>query len=86
MARVYRAVCLRDTVQDNPYQYFVAGKEYMISEDSPVAVHFKPLEELSKKEADTVIGEERLSKPVGEKRKTGRARTDQGPGYAEIQG
>jgi len=66
MSRVYRALCLRDTVQDNPYQFFRIGVEYMIPEDSPVAKHFKPLEELSKKEADRVVGEEVLHKPAKE--------------------
>ena len=46
MTRVYRARCLRDTAQDNPYQYFKAGVEYTIPEDCPVAKHFEPLEEL----------------------------------------
>ena len=43
---VFRAVCLRDTVQDVPYMYYKAGVEYVISANSPVAVHFKPLEDL----------------------------------------
>jgi hypothetical protein len=41
MAEIFEAICLRDTVQDNPYQFFTAGKHYMISEDSPVRIHFK---------------------------------------------
>ncbi len=54
MARMFKALCLRDTVQDNPYMYFRAGLEYVIPEDSPVLVHFKPVEELSKKESEKV--------------------------------
>lgn len=64
MSRVYRALCLRDTVQDNPYQFFKAGTEYTIPEDSPVQAHFKPLEELAKKEGERVVAEEELHKPV----------------------
>ena len=63
-ARIYRARCLRDTVQDNPYQYFKEGVEYMIPEDSPVRFHFEPLEELAKKEAERVVAEGELVKPV----------------------
>jgi hypothetical protein len=54
MARMYKAVCLTDTVQDNPYQYYRAGHEYVIPEDCPVARHFKPLEQLSRKESEKV--------------------------------
>jgi len=57
VARLFKALCQRDCVQDVPYQYFKAGFEYTIPEDSPVAVHFKPLEELAKKEADRVVAE-----------------------------
>ena len=57
MAKMFRALCLRDTVQDIPYMYYFAGKEYIISEDSVVREHFRPLEELSKREADKVIAE-----------------------------
>jgi hypothetical protein len=57
MARMYKALCERDTVMDNPYQYFKAGKEYYISEDCPVAVHFRPLEQLPAKETEKVIEE-----------------------------
>jgi len=62
MPRMYKALCLRDTVQDIPYQYFKEGKEYVIPEDSPCAKHFKPLEELSKKEGER-IQEEGVSPP-----------------------
>lgn len=54
MARMYKALCLRDTAQDIPYQYFTAGREYVIPEDCPVAKHFKPLEELSAKESEKI--------------------------------
>ena len=54
MARMYKALCLRDTVQDIPYQYFMAGHEYVIPEDSPVQRHFQPLEQLSAKESEKV--------------------------------
>ncbi len=54
MARMFKALCLRDTVQDNPYTYFKAGLEYVIPEDCPVIVHFKPLEQLSQKESEKV--------------------------------
>ena len=57
MPKMFRARCLRDTVQDVPYMYYFQGKEYIISENSVVREHFEPLEELSKKEADKVIGE-----------------------------
>jgi len=65
--RMYRAKCLRDTVQDNPYQYFRAGEEYMIPEDSPVALHFQPLEQLSPKESAKVIEEIKESAPQEDK-------------------
>lgn len=54
MSRMYEAMCLRDTVQDTPYQYFEAGKVYTIPEDSPVATHFRPLQELSRKESERI--------------------------------
>jgi hypothetical protein len=57
MTRMYKAVCQRDTVQDNPYQYFKAGFEYVIPEDCPVATHFKPVEQLSKKESEKIAEE-----------------------------
>jgi hypothetical protein len=44
-------------VQDNPYQYFKAGMKYTIREDSPVAAHFRPLQELSKKESERIMEE-----------------------------
>jgi hypothetical protein len=65
---MYRAVCLRDTVQDNPYQYYKAGMEYVIPEDSPVQAHFRPLEQLSKKEGER-IEEEGPPPPKPAKRK-----------------
>jgi len=57
MAKFFKARCLRDTVQDNPYMYYRAGEEYTISEDSVVRIHFEPLEELSKAQADRHVAE-----------------------------
>jgi hypothetical protein len=65
---MYKALCLRDTVQDNPYVYYKAGMEYVIPEDSPVQKHFKPLEELPRKEAER-IEEEGPPPPKPAKRK-----------------
>jgi hypothetical protein len=48
--QIFRAVCLRDTVQDNPYMYYKAGVEYLISSNSPVLKHFQPLEPLDDEE------------------------------------
>ena len=45
-AKTVRARCLRDTVQDNPFYYFYAGREYIVRTDSPVLVHFEILEEV----------------------------------------
>jgi hypothetical protein len=82
MARMFKAVCLRDCVQDVPYMYYKAGMKYTIPEDSPVLPHFQPLEELSKKEADKVKAEG-PPPPEPHKVKKARASTAHGPGYAE---
>ena len=64
MARMYKALCLRDTVQDNPFQYFRAGVEYVIPEDCPVAKHFQRIgSELSAKEAEEVLEKGELKDP-----------------------
>ena len=84
MARMYKARCLRDTVQDNPYQYFKAGEVYFISEDCPVKVHFEPLEELSKLEGEKVVAEGLAQPEVQGRPRAKRAHTGQGPGLAEV--
>jgi len=67
---MYEATCLRDTVQDNPYQYFKAGEVYTIPEDSPVAVHFsKPIREVSEKEAERIAEEGRPAAPKVRRKK-----------------
>lgn len=81
MARLFKAVCLRDCVQDVPYFYYKAGMEYTIPEDSPVLKHFEPLEQLDKKEADKVKAE---GPPPPEPHKVKKASTAHGPGYAEV--
>jgi hypothetical protein len=76
-------------VQDNPYQYYTAGREYYISEDSPVQKHFQPLEELSAKEGERVVEEKIASPEVDPKRggaRKGRSESHHGSGYAEVQG
>ncbi len=83
MGRMYKAWCLRDTVQDNPYQYFKAGEEYYISEDCPVKIYFQPLEELSKLEGEKVVAEGLTQPEVQGRPRATRSQTKQGPGLAE---
>jgi len=72
---VFKALCLRNCVQDaveelgRPYCYYVAGHEYLIRDDSPVLPHFKPLEQLAKKEGERVEAEVNLAKPVTRRKK-----------------
>jgi hypothetical protein len=80
---MYKARCLRDTVQDIPYQYFKAGEVYFISEDCPVKTHFEPLEELSKLEGEKVVAEGIIQPEVQGKPKAIRVKSSQGPGLAE---
>jgi len=82
MARMYKALCLRDTAQDIPYQYFKAGVEYVIPEDCPVAKHFQRVgSELSAKEADRVVEEGELRDPDNPNKRIKAVR--KGMGYAE---
>jgi hypothetical protein len=78
---MYKALCLTDTVQDVPYQYFKAGVEYVIPEDCPVIRHFKRVgAELDTKEAER-LAEEGFPDPVtGNKPLKGTRRKG---GYAE---
>ena len=68
--RSFNALCLRNCAQDaheeskRPYAYYRQGKEYVIREDSPLLIHFRPLEELPKKEAERVAAEENMARPV----------------------
>jgi hypothetical protein len=59
MARMFKALCLRDCAQDaiegvRPFARYREGKEYFIPEDSPLLVHFRPLEELPAKDQEVV--------------------------------
>lgn len=73
--KMFKALCLRDCVQDavdevdRPYCYYYAGREYMIREDSPVLPHFRPVEQLDKKEGERVLAEEVISRPIPRRRK-----------------
>ena len=75
MVRVFKALCLRDCVQDaieelnRSYIRYRAGKEYMIPEDSPLLIHFRPLEQLPKKEAERVVEEENPAAPFPKPKK-----------------
>jgi len=70
MSRMFKALCLRDCVQDaieelnRPFARYRANQEYIIPEDSPLLMHFKPLEQLPKKEGERVVEEENLAAPV----------------------
>jgi hypothetical protein len=72
---VFKALCMRDCAQDaveelgRPYCYYRAGHEYLIRDDSPVLPHFRPIEELPKKEGERAEAEVNLAKPVGRARK-----------------
>ena len=67
--RSFEALCLRDCVQDaneelrRPYVRYRQGKKYIVREDSPLLVYFRPLEELPKKEGERVEAEENLAIP-----------------------
>jgi len=66
MVRTFKARCIRDCAQDaiegvRPYARYRANREYYIPEDSPLLMHFDPLEELPKKEAERVVEEENLA-------------------------
>lgn len=55
MARMYKALCLRSTVMDNPYKYFKAGEKYTVEEGWPVLAHFQRIgAELPAKEAERI--------------------------------
>ena len=75
MLRTFKALCIRECAQDaneelkRPYMHYREGREYNIREDSPVLIHFRPLEELPKKEAERVVEEGELAKPVRRTRK-----------------
>jgi hypothetical protein len=62
---------VQDAVEElkRPYVYYHAGREYLIREDSPVIIHFRPLEQLPKKEGERVEAEEVLSRPLPRPRK-----------------
>ena len=73
--KVFKAVCLRDCAQDaieeidRPYVYYRQGREYLIREDSPLLIHFRPVEQLDKKEGERVLEEVNIARPVSRKRK-----------------
>ena len=70
MVRMFKALCLRDCVQDaveefgRSYIRSRAGEAYTIPEDSPLLIHFRPLEQLPKKEAERVVEEENPAAPL----------------------
>lgn len=73
--KVFEALCLRDCAQDaideiqRPYVYYRAGQRYMIREDSPLLIHFRPLEQLDKKDGERVLEEVNIARPVTRRRK-----------------
>jgi hypothetical protein len=73
--KMFKALCLRDCAQDavdelgRDYCYYRAGQTYLIREDSPVLPHFRPVEQLDKKEGERVQEEEGITRPVSRRRK-----------------
>ena len=84
MSRMFKALCLRDCVQDaieelnRPFARYRANQEYIIPEDSPLLIHFQPLEQLDKKEAERVVEEEDLTAPLPKPKSRAKPRAKKG--------